>query len=151
MAAGDGYKVGRMCKVYIDTAGAGVGTYTRLLIAKNPNLGFEWDEAEVSDDASIYKRWLKGLLDVPLELEVNLKSGDTQYESLRDKAIDPDAFIGLAICTNLITVAGTHIFEADWTITKFPMSMPQSETVTIPMTLRLAALSSFAPALREAT
>lgn len=149
MAVGDGYKVGRMCKVYYDAAGAGAGTYMRLLIARDPKLPFEWDKAEVLDDASIFKRFLKGLLDVPLELTVNMKTGDTAYELFRDRMIDPDAKIGLAICTNLITVAGTHVFEADWLIGKFPIEMVQAETVAVPVELWLDANSSFAPVLRE--
>lgn len=151
MAAGDGYKAGRMCKVYLDPMGAGVGTYSRLLIGKDPKLGFEWDEAVVEDDASKFKRYLKGLLDAPLELTMNLKVGDTQYNALQTAALAEDSYVGLAVCTGLITVIGTNVFEADWHVMSFPWDMPIADTATVAVGLKLAANSPFPPALRTVT
>jgi hypothetical protein len=138
-----------MFKVYIDPTGAGVGTYSRLSIAKNPKLGIAWDEAVVEDDASIYKRYLKGLLDAPLDLEINAKIGDTNYEALRDAAFDPDAYVGLALCTGLITDVGAQLFEADFLVTQFPFDAPISDTSVIAVQFKLAADSPFAPTLSD--
>lgn len=149
MAAGDGYKSGRMCKVYIDPTGAGVGTYTRLTIAKDPKLAFEWDAATVEDDASKFKRYLKGLCDFGLEFTINLKVGDANYEALRDAALAEDSHVGIALCTGLITVVGTNVVEGDWIVTSFPWDLPIGETATIAVGLKLAANSSFAPVIRE--
>lgn len=146
-----GYRSGRMCKVYIDPMGAGVGTYAQLLVAKNPQLGFEWDEALVEDYASVFKRYLKGLVDAPISLEVNVKVGDTQWEALRDAAIDPDDFIGLAIATGDMTTVGETVFEADVVITQFPFDMPIGDTVTIALEARIAANSTFVPTLSKVT
>jgi hypothetical protein len=144
-----GYKSGRMWKVYIDPTGAGVGSYSRLTIAKNPKLGVEWDEAVVEDDASVAKRYLKGLVDHPLELEINVKIGDTNYEALRDAAMDPDEHVGIALCTGLITEVGAQLFEADFLVTQFPFDAPISDTSVIAVQLKLAANSSFVPLLSE--
>jgi len=144
-----GYKAGRMWKVYLDPTGAGVGTYSRLSIAKNPKLGIEWDEALVEDDASIYKRYLKGLLDAPLELELNVKIGDANYEALRDAAFDPDTFVGLGLCTGLITDIGAQLFEADFHVMQFPFDAPINDTSVIAVQFKLAAESAFAPTLSD--
>lgn len=146
--ADTGYKSGRMWKLYLDADGAGVGTYQRVTIAKNPKLGIEWDEAVVEDDASTAKRYLKGLVDHPLEFEMNVKIGDTNYIALRDAAMDPDLVVRLALCTNLITESGTQVFEADWIVTQFPFDAPISDTSVIAVQCKLAANGTLAPTLR---
>ena len=149
--AATGYKMGRHFKVYVDEDGAGVGTYQRVLIAKDPKLGITWDTGEVSDDASIFKRYLKGLADAPLELVLNRKIGNALYEMFRDAAMDPDAVIGVAICTGLITEVGAELFEADWVVVDFPLEGVQNDTAAITVKLALAANSEFVPTLSEVT
>lgn len=144
-----GYRSGRMCRVYLDPMGAGVGTYAQIQCAKNPTLGFEWDEALVEDYASLFKRYLKGLVDAPLSLELNVKVGDTNWEALRDAAIDPDDFVGIAIATGDMTTVGETVFEGDFVVTQFPFDLPIGDTATIAVELRLAANSAFAPSLSE--
>lgn len=146
--ATNGYKTGRMWKVYIDTDGDGIGAYVRLTIAKNPKLGFEWDEAVVEDDASTAKRYLKGLVDHPLEFEVNVKIGDANYTALRTAAMAADTGIRIALCTDIITVVGTQVFEADWIITQFPFDAPISDTSVIAVQCKLDANGVLPPTLR---
>src|SRR5690606_6680428 len=126
-------------------------TYSQITIAKNPTLGFEWDEALVEDYASIFKRYLKGLVDSPLEMELNLKVGDTIWEALRDAALDPDDYVGIGLCTGDITTVGETLFEGDFHVTQFPFNLPIGDTATIAIQLRLAANSIFAPTLAEVT
>lgn len=141
-----GYKSGRQLKVFLDAMGAGVGTYTELTVNKNPSFSPAWDEGSVEDHASIFKRVVKGLLDCPLELELNLKTGDTQYEALRTAFISADAgVIGLAYCTGLITEIGEHLFEMDVEVISWSESAAIGDTVTVTVGTKPAANTEFVP------
>lgn len=143
---GLGYKVGRQVRVYMDEAGAGVGTYEELLVNKNSSFSSGWDDALVEDHASPFKRSQKGLRELSIDLEVNLKTGDEKYEALRAAHNDPDnGQIGMAIVTGEMTDVGEHMLEADWEIIDWEESNQIGETVTVSMTIKPAANTTFAP------
>ena len=144
-----GYKIGRMFKIYVDPDGAGETAYERVLISKDPKVGVTWDTGEVTDDASIFKRYLKGYCDIPLELTLNRKIGNAQYEMFRVAAMDPDAYIGVAICTGLMSEVGAEVFEADWIVVDLPLDGVGAETAAITVKLLPAANSEFVPSLTK--
>lgn len=147
-----GYKVGRQVRVYIDETGAGVGTYTELLVNKNPSFSSNWDDAVVEDHTNNFKRSIKGMLDLSIDLEVNMKTGDTQYEALRDAHNNADTGqIGLAIVTGALTDVGEHMIEADWEILTWEESNTIGDTVTVSMTIKPAANTTFTPLFSEVT
>lgn len=142
----NGYKVGRHIHVFLDPAGAALGTYTELTVNKNPSYSSDWDAAEVADHVSNFKRFLKGLRDVPLDIEMNMKTGDEQYEAMRTahESAD-DGVVGLAIATGQMTDVGEHVFEADWEVMSWSESAGIGDTVTVTAGVKLAANTEFEP------
>lgn len=142
-----GYKVGRMVKTYLDAMGAGEGTYTELAITKAPSFSPAWDEAVVEDHASDIKRAMKGMLDLPLELEMNMKTGDAQYEALRTAFLSADeGVIGIALCTgDMITGIGEHLLEMDAEVLSWSESNSIGDTVTVTASVKPAANTLFVP------
>lgn len=145
-----GYILGRECKLYYDETGAGVGTYTELAITRQPTLDLSADEAVIEDRSVQWKRYMRGMLDAPLEIEMSRVVGDAGYEVFRDAFLSGD-FIGIAMATGDITDVGEEVFEADFIVTAFPISEPLSEVGSITVTLKLAAQSSFDPTLYNVT
>ena len=142
----DGYKIGLECKLYYDASGVGVGTYTLLGITRNPTLDLAADEAVIEDRSVVWKRYKRGMIDAPLELEISRKIGDAGYEVLRDAFLSGD-YVGIGMATGTITDVGVEVFEADFVVTSFPLSEPLSEVQTVTATLKLAADSAFTPTL----
>jgi hypothetical protein len=145
-----GYKIGLECKLYYDPTGAGAGTYAVVPITRVPNLGLTSDEAVIEDRSVVWKRYKRGMLDAPLELEISRKVGDTIYEVFRDAYLD-GSVIGIAIASGTMTTVGEEVFEADFVVTSFPINEPLSEVQSVPMTLRLAADTSFTPTFSTVT
>jgi hypothetical protein len=139
-----GYVLGRECKFYYDAAGAGVGTYTELAITRTPSLDLAADEAVIEDRSVQWKRYKRGMLDAPLELEMSRKVGDTGYEVFRDAFLSGD-YIGIAMASGVMTTVGEEVFEGDFIVTGFPLEEPLSEVGSVTVTMKLAADSSFTP------
>lgn len=141
-----GYKVGRHIRIFIDPLGAASGVYAELDVTKNPSFSSDWDAAEVADRVNNFKRFLKGLRDVPLDIEMNMKTGDTNYEAMRTAHESADAgVIGLAIATGLMTDVGEHMFEADWEVMSWSESAAIGDTVVVTAGVKLAANTDFEP------
>ena len=145
-----GYKVGRQIRVYVDEAGAGVGTYEELLINKTPSFSSNWDDAVVEDHTNNFKRSIKGMCDLGIDLEVNMNTSSAQYKALRDAHNNADTGqIGLALVTGEITDVGEHMIEADWEVLTWEESNAIGDTVTVSMTVKPAANTSFTPLFSE--
>ncbi|QDT39726.1 hypothetical protein [Stratiformator vulcanicus] len=145
-----GYKTGRRCKTYYDAAGAGQGTWTATEITKNPQLDLSADEAVVEDESSIWKRYMQGLLDAPLTLNINRKVNHAFYNALRASALAGTP-IGIALASGAITTVDEEVFTGDFVVFGFPFGGAQGETQEMSVTLKLAADSSFAPSFATVT
>ena len=137
-------KTGRKCKCYLDLAGAGQDAWQELTIVRNPQLQLAKDKAENSDRRSDFKRYVAGMKDAPLTLEITRDPSNALYLALRS-AFLLDTTIGYAQASGPIDVAGHEVFIGDFLVFDFPLSEPLGDGLTTSVGLALDGDSAFEP------
>lgn len=145
-----GLVIGQDCKAYYSTTGmSGTPTWVELTIATDVTWEPAYDEAEASSRASRYKKYLAGMLDVPVTIEILRVLGNTQYEALRD-AFKARTTLGLCIAGGDRTASGVEMFTGDFVITGWAVSEPLAEGSKVSVTFKLDAKSANEPTYDEA-
>lgn len=143
--------VGPDLKVYYSTAGAGgTPTWVELTIAQEVSWEPAWDEAEASTRGSRYKKFVPGMADVPVSIDILRVLTNTQYEAMRD-AWKNRTTLGICIAGGDRTTTGVERFTADMFISGFAVSEPLAEASTVSLTLKVDARGTTEPTIDEAT
>ena len=131
-------RLGGEGKIYYDTVGVGVGTWTECDAVIDVTNNSSRAEGEIKDRGLDDVLVITGKRSISVDLNINYKPGDAGYEAFRD-AYTNNRNIGLAVMSDGILVVGSEGWQFDARITSFGRGEPLEEGMQIPVTLKPSA------------
>lgn len=135
---------GRKSKTYIDTAGAGVGTWDEVQAVGDVEQPDAWDVDKFPTRESDFKKAVLGGRDISISFNYKVKNSDTLFASLV-AAYNAGTPIGVANYIGDMADSGAQGLQMDALITEMPKKMPYGSQVNVDLKLEPAYESTFEP------
>ena len=136
--------IGLDSKLYLDAAGAGVGTWTELDIVGDVNVSLSHNEATRKNRASVWEKVSLGQKMAEISFDMTRDPSNAGYVSLRTAWIDRSD-IGVAAMSEAILTIGSEGLQADCKVVGFDVNEGLEEDETVSVTLKPSADSATEP------
>jgi len=102
------------------------------------------NEIQVKNKGSLFIEYLTGLIDSPIDCEVDWEPGDPVFEALKNSFWTEDS-VEFVLLDGGIRRVGAEGLRASFIVTKFERSEPLEEVMSASVSLRLSAASPDKP------
>ncbi|WP_417392035.1 hypothetical protein [Gimesia sp.] len=139
---------GRKSKMYIDIAGAGVGTWVEVTPVGDVDMPDSKNVEAINTRESPFQKNAEGQRVVELSFNLKIKNGNANFEALRD-AYEAGDVIGVANYIGDMADVGAQGMHMDCIISEMPKTIPLEGYANSNIKLVPAYDSDFEPVLME--
>ncbi|MCL2745396.1 MAG: hypothetical protein FWE67_16270 [Planctomycetaceae bacterium] len=137
-------RVGIKGQTYFNSGTHALPVWKRAKIVKDLTMSLSKNEVQVKNKGSIFVKYLSGLVDVPLDLEIDWEPGDLVFDALQ-AAFWSEEILEFVILDGGIRKPGAQGLRAGYMVTKFERGEPLEDQMTGSISLRLHADSEEEP------
>jgi hypothetical protein len=129
-------KLGREMRLYYDSSGAGVGTWTEVNIATEAKFDLMKTMADIAARLTTWKKKKGTTKEMKIDFTMLLDEDDGALDAMYDSFLD-GTIIGLAICNGSITENGVKGIKADFEVSNINDGEPLDGQATLNVTAEL--------------
>ncbi|MDR1492732.1 MAG: hypothetical protein LBT05_08425 [Planctomycetaceae bacterium] len=138
-----GYRSGFKAKMYMGT--------TLVKGVLDITLPFSRNEIQVKSRESVWVKYLKGLIDVPIDFTIHYDPADASFQALQAAFLSDadDSYVNIEFTDNVKTAATWRGIKADWEVTKFEKADPMEDVSDYNVSIRLSAAAGTEPTVTQ--